>query len=233
MVVPTRRRPHNIPPLIEAFERTCSDPRTVAEITIDGDPDDIAYFEAMEPWVNKVAPVTVSNFTLRRGMCATLNHMVAPPALLGKAKSGPPTIIGFMGDDHRPRTVGWDQAVIDAMPPLGVVYCDDGFQGPNLPTSVFMDAELIRRLGWMVPPGIGHLFCDNAWKTLGEALGTLVYLPDVLIEHMHPHADKAPMDAGYAEVNSQSQWSQDENAYRRWVASGLATDVARVKAGGA
>ena len=41
------------------------------------------------------------------------------------------------------------------------------------------------------------------------------------------------MDAGYAEVNSQSQWSQDENAYRRWVASGLATDVARVKAGGA
>jgi hypothetical protein len=30
--------------------------------------------------------------------------------------------------------------------PLGVVYCDDGFQGPNLPTSVFMDAELIRRL---------------------------------------------------------------------------------------
>jgi hypothetical protein len=236
VVVPTRRRPHNIRSLIEAFAATTRHPDTTVEIVVDGADEATAdaYFDAWacEPectgdgcpnsWISLC---TQSH----RGMCATLNYIAAVPEFGAMTYS---TIVGFMGDDHRPRTVGWDQAIIDAMPPLGVVYCDDGFQGPNLPTSVFMDAELIRRLGWMVPPGIGHLFCDNAWKALGEALGTLVYLPDVLIEHMHPHADKAPMDQGYAEVNSARQWEADEAAFRRWVAADLPRDIARVKGAG-
>ena len=231
VVVPTRRRPHNIPPLIEAHMATRQGEHSLLEVVVDGDPDYEAYQTALQPMVGKKCYAAVRRMDERRGMCGTLNERVAGP--LGWAKHRAADIVGFMGDDHRPRTFGWDQAIIDAMPPLGVVYTDDGFQGPNLPTSVFMDAELIRRLGWMVPPGIGHLFCDNAWKTLGEALGTLVYLPDVLIEHMHPHADKAPMDAGYAEVNSARQWEADEAAVRKWVAADLPRDVARVKGGGA
>jgi len=196
---------------------------------VDGDPDWALYEDALAHFIGEHHRFAAWQSDDRLGMCGQLNAVT--PRILAQA-TPPVTIIGFMGDDHRPRTVGWDQAIIDAMPPLGVVYCDDGFQGPNLPTSVFMDAELIRRLGWMVPPGIGHLFCDNAWKTLGEALGTLVYLPDVLIEHMHPHAEKAPMDAGYAEVNSARQWEADEAAFRRWMAADLPRDIARAKAGG-
>jgi hypothetical protein len=201
-------------------------------VAIDGDEEHQQdYAEAWDVWAD-ADDHQLWIGTDRLGMCPRLN-LAAGMLLADQCDPDERLIVGFMGDDHRPRTVGWDQAVIDAMPPLGVVYCDDGFQGPNLPTSVFMDAELIRRLGWMVPPGIGHLFCDNAWKTLGEALGTLVYLPDVLIEHMHPHAEKAPMDAGYAEVNSARQWEQDEAAFRRWVAADLPRDIARVKGGGA
>ena len=226
VIVPTRRRPRNIPPLLEAFA-LASHPETALFVAVDGDPEHQQdYADAWEEHC-EVDRDQLWIGTDRLGMCPRLN-LSAGMVLADCA----PTIVGFMGDDHRPRTVGWDQRIIDAMPPLGVVYTDDGFQGENLPTSVFMDAELIRRLGWMVPPGIGHLFCDNAWKTLGEALGTLVYLSDVLIEHMHPHADKAPMDAGYAEVNSARQWEADEAAFRRWVAADLPRDVARVKAGG-
>lgn len=233
VIVPTRRRPQNIPPLIEAFDLTVTHPGTTVEIVVDGADEATAnaYFDAWScgpdcdgdgcpnSWVSMCTQP-------HRGMCPTLNHIAATPEFGAMTYS---TIIGFMGDDHRPRTVGWDQRIIDAMPPLGVVYTDDGFQGENLPTSVFMDAELVRRLGWMVPPGIGHLFCDNAWKALGEALGTLVYLPDVLIEHMHPHAGKAEMDAGYAEVNSARQWEADETAFRKWLAADLPRDVARVR----
>jgi hypothetical protein len=120
---------------------------------------------------------------------------------------------------------------IDAMQPLGVVYTADGIQNENLPTSVFMDAEIVRRLGWMVPPGITHLYCDNAWKNIGEALGTLTYLDDVLVEHMHPMASKAPMDAGYAEVNSAHRYEADRAAYRQWLAAGLPDDMRRVMRG--
>lgn len=229
MIVPTRRRPQNIPPLVEAFDATTTWPQTHVEVVIDGDPDAVEYERALARWIGTPSTFDLWNFSLRRGMCATLNHVSQMGHSLGRSPGNPPTIIGFMGDDHRPRTVGWDRRIIEAMPPLGVVYTDDGFQGENLPTSVFMDAELVRRLGWMVPPGIGHLFCDNAWKALGEALGTLVYLPDVLIEHMHPHAGKAEMDAGYAEVNSARQWEADEQAFRAWLAGGLPADVARVR----
>jgi hypothetical protein len=229
VIVPTRGRPHNIPPLIEAFDATTT-AETWLQVAVDGDPEHQQDYA--EAW-DELALLDDAVYQLwigsqRLGMCARLNN--ATTSVLDEQCD--PTdrlILGFMGDDHRPRTVGWDQAIIDAMPPLGVVYCDDGFQGENLPTSVFMDAELVRRLGWMVPPGIGHLFCDNAWKALGEALGTLAYLPDVLIEHMHPHAEKAPMDAGYAEVNSARQWEADEAAFRRWLAADLARDVARVR----
>lgn len=227
VIVPTRRRPHNIPPLIDAFAQA-SHPETCLVVAIDGDLDHQQEYADLWDEHNSVDRDLLWIGSERLGMCPRLNEQ-ALRLLEDQCDPTDPLIVGFMGDDHRPRTVGWDQAVIDAMPPLGVVYCDDGFQGPNLPTSVFMDAELVRRLGWMVPPGIGHLFCDNAWKALGEALGTLVYLPDVLIEHMHPHADKAPMDAGYAEVNSARQWEADEAAFRKWLAADLARDVARVQ----
>jgi hypothetical protein len=36
-----------------------------------------------------------------------------------------------------------------------------------------------------------------------------VYLPDVIIEHLHPAAGKAEMDEGYARVN-QPKWYEED-----------------------
>ena len=68
---------------------------------------------------------------------------------------------------------------------------------PRIPTAVFMGAGVIRELGYFNPPGCTHLFLDNAWRHYGEALGTLRYLPDVIIEHLHFLAGKAAKDALY------------------------------------
>lgn len=126
--------------------------------------------------------------------------------------------LGFAGDDHLPRTAGWARAYLAELRELGtgIVYGDDGIQGQRLPTQWAMTADIVRALGRMVPADVEHLYCDNAIRDLGEAAGCLRYLPDVLIEHMHPVAGKAAVDAGYLRVNRPEQYKRDAAAYRLW-----------------
>lgn len=140
--------------------------------------------------------------------------------------------LGFAGDDHLPRTPGWAGRYLAALRELGtgIVYGDDGLQGRRLPTQWAMTADIVRALGRMVPAPVEHLYCDNAIKDLGQATGCLRYLPDVLIEHMHPLAGKAPSDAGYRRVNSGGQYARDAAAYREWRDGRLADDARAVRA---
>ncbi len=137
-------------------------------------------------------------------------------------------IIGQTDDDRFPRTPGWDLAVADAMKPLGVVYCNDLHQGDAVAGGAFFDAEIIRRLGYMVPPTIQHLYMDNYMKALGEALGTLTYLPDVIIEHMHPDAGKADMDDGYRQVNSRDGYRDGKRAFQSYINHRLEQDLVKL-----
>jgi hypothetical protein len=141
-------------------------------------------------------------------------------------------VVGFMGDDHRPRTLDWDHtiAAIAKREPGSVIYGNDLIQGAALPTAVFMDARIVRALGWFVVPGMTHLFMDNLWKTLGEQLGTLRYLPEIVIEHVHPIAGKAEWDDGYREANDGAVWEHDEAIYNEWIAFQMPADIATIKA---
>lgn len=143
--------------------------------------------------------------------------------------------LGFAGDDHLPRTPGWARAYLDELHAIGtgIVYGNDGIQGQRLPTQWAMTADIVRALGRMVPADVEHLYCDNAVKDLGEAAGCLRYLPDVLIEHMHPVAGKAAMDAGYARVNRPDQYAKDRAAYETWRDRLLPDQAAMVRALGA
>lgn len=139
-------------------------------------------------------------------------------------------VVGFMGDDHCPRTPGWDAAILGASTPWTVVYGDDLFQGENIPTAVFMGATLIRELGYFNPPGCDHLYLDNAWKLYGQYLDTLRYLPEVVIEHVHYLTGKATEDELYREVNAPAMYAHDQRAYTEWANHQAAIDLDRVKA---
>jgi hypothetical protein len=114
------------------------------------------------------------------------------------------TILASFGDDHRPRTPGWDVAVTNAMNALGagLVYGADGLQDERLPTAPFWHASIIRALGWYSPPPLRHLYQDDYWLRLANDLGRRSYLPDVLIEHLHPSAGKATMDEQNRTIDS-------------------------------
>lgn len=226
VLVPSRGRPKNVARLIREWDLR-QDYDTKLVIAVDSDDPRLPEYEALEL---DGAQLVVGG---RRRLGGTLNALA--PLLAGLPwgdwlPSVAYDIVGFMGDDHVPRTPAWDHQVRAAMVPGGVVYGNDLIQGAALPTAVFMDSRIIRTLGWFVVPGMTHLFMDNLWKTLGEQLGTLRYLPDVIIEHVHPIAGKAEWDAGYVEANDGAVWEHDEAIYREWVAFQMPADIAKIKA---
>lgn len=221
VIVPSRGRPDNITELIDSWEST----RTYAELLVAVDSDD-EMLERYEMVLENAPSWATIHVAPRKRMAPTLNDR----AIESVERYD---VIGFMGDDHRPRTHGWDRAFAGGLAQLGgvgVAYGNDLFQGPNLPTAVWMSSCIVETLGYMVPPGMRHLFCDNFWRDLGNGLGRLIYLNHVVIEHMHPQAGKSEWDPGYVEVNSGDVWTADEETYKAYQHYRLQEDIDKIKA---
>lgn len=139
--------------------------------------------------------------------------------------------LASLGDDHLPRTPGWDSlllAAIDAMGGTGIAYGDDGIFREGLPTAPVISSDIVRALGWMCLPDCRHMAVDLAWKDLGLGAGCLAYVPEVSIEHVHPCAGKAAWDQTYA--TSEAGKEEDRAAWERWRETRMADDVARIRA---
>ena len=188
VIVPSRGRPDNVLALRDAFRSTQGGAADLL-FAFDEDDETMVTSEVLD----KVDYVVGERLRL----IGTLN-LVA----LGAVEDEGYDYVGFMGDDHRPRTAGWDLKIREQLKTMGtgIVYGNDLFQGANLPTAVFMTADIIGVLGYMAPPCLTHMFADNAWRAWGEGIGRFVYMPDVVIEHMHPEVGKAKTDDRYLDV---------------------------------
>jgi hypothetical protein len=221
-LVPTRGRPSNAMRLAQAWRETAS-PSTRLTFLLDDDDPELNNYLARFTHPSTDRDLFGYQVGPRRRLGGTLNHY-AP--IMAKHCDA----IGFMGDDHLPRTPGWDTTLgrIVAAAPGAIVYGNDLIQGMNLPTAVLMDSRVVAALGFMVPPGLVHMFMDNFWRDLGRELGRLVYRPDVVIEHLHPIAGKVEWDDRYLEVNDGVVMAADEAAYRVFQDVGMGRAVARV-----
>ena len=162
----------------------------------------------------------------------SMNNALNSGVRLALAGEAPPRILGFVGDDHRFRTSGWDRKVIDALDGMGggLVYGNDLAQRERLPTQVFINSNIVQALGWMGLPGAKHLYLDNAWLEIGTRLGRLRYLPDVVIQHCHPMFGTGEWDEGYRRVNAQEVYDHDRAVFEDWLATSFADDIERVRA---
>jgi len=221
-IVPSRTRPGNIAELAAVWAATSTGYAALVVAVDDDDPflEDylelgavLADYEHTREWFRMVV-----GERLRLG--GTLNQL-APVFAVDRLA------VGFMGDDHRPRTDGWDASVAAAIAGRRhvIAYGDDLIQRSALPTAVALDSRIVLELGYMVPPGLVHLYLDNYWLELGRRLGTLRYLDDVVIEHCHPTAGTAPPDELYAEVNHPDQYAADEARFRQYMATELTDAV--------
>ncbi len=224
VVVPSRSRPPNVARLVEAWQETGA--FEVASMRIDIDADDPAFagYMRLADGLPEGARIAVGHRW--RPLVWKLNRAA-------RQECHGYFALGFQGDDHLPRTDGWAQRYLFELAELGtgIVYGDDGYQHENTPTQWAMTSDIVRHLGQrMVPAPVDHLYCDDAVRDLGKAAGCLRYLPDVMIEHMHPSAGKAERDPQYVRVNSRSQYAADRPAYQRWVAERLGADANAVRA---
>ena len=210
IVVPSRSRPQNVARLLDAWAETGAP--GAADIRVDVDADD-----------TKFSGYVKLSESFPRGVRLAVGHVWRP--LVWKLNRATRQdcdryeALGFMGDDHLPRTKGWAQRYLAELRDLGtgIVYGDDGYQHENTPTQWAMTADICRALGGrMVPAPVDHLYCDDAVRDLGKVAGCLRYLPDVMIEHMHPSAGKAERDPQYIRVNSRAQYGRDRPAYHAW-----------------
>lgn len=219
VIVPTRGRPQNAARLAQAFRDTDALDALPVFVADSDDPELPAYRTLLDDGALPRLMVTPSGM---RGMCLALNYAARRYAELYEA-------VGFMGDDHLPRTTHWDSPVMEALDSLEprIVYGNDLLQGPNLPTAVFMQSRMIRAMGFMAPRDMQHLYLDNFWKALGESLNGLRYLPEVIIEHLHPVNGKAEWDERYRAVNAAEVDRADRDAWLAYEADGRFESVVR------
>ncbi len=231
VIVPTLARPHAVAPLAEAFALTCTQ-ETWLLWCVDEHPDtDINAYHDEIYRARKFYPQQRMLTNPPMTYVAAMNFHVGK--LLQVASRTPLYALTMLSDDHRPETVGWDDRYLTALRQLGtgIVYGDDGHQGEALPTQMAITADIIDALGYVAPPCLDHMYCDNYWKELAEGAGCLTYLPDVKITHCHPGAGKGEWDASYRRSNAADKYAKDKAAYDAFRASGqLDRDIAVVKA---
>lgn len=160
---------------------------------------------------------------------AWMNEVLQEGADSVLARPAPPDIIGFIGDDNRFRTDGWDVLVTEALSEGGIAYGNDLAQGENLPAHVFVTTAIVKALGWFGLPGSHHLYLDNTWKALGVGADCLHYLPNVVVEHLHPSFGKGQMDKSYRVSNAESTYGHDSAVFHRWIATTASRDIELVR----
>jgi hypothetical protein len=222
VIVPSRGRPDAALELVNAVVDTRQIASTNVVVAVDSN-------DQMLDLYREVCDVRsdVSRIEVVQGgwMVAALNEaamrVVSDPAI---------TAVGFLGDDHRPRTHGWDSSYLSALNELGagVVYGDDLLQHEFVPTQCAMSAEIIRQLGWMAHPTLKHMYVDTLWRDMARPVGKLRYLPDIVVEHLHYLNNKATMDAGYERVNDPVVYQVDEEAFRQLHATGVVRAASEV-----
>jgi hypothetical protein len=207
VIIPTRGRPQAIPEIMAAWDETGATADVLFCVDKD-DPELAGYKQQAKVYADDGRVRFV--FWARKRLCGTLNQ-----AAVKNADSY--RFLAFMGDDHRPRPADrpWDERFRECLSGggPGLVYGNDLLQGENMPTAVAMTSDIVQTLGYFAPPQLVHLCLDLAWLEWGRRLGRITYLPDVVIEHMHPANGKAALDQGYEEANSAEQVSSDSAAY--------------------
>jgi hypothetical protein len=217
LIVPSRGRPENIRRLCVALEDTNAE----LDLAVGVDQDDpiLEQYKAVQDeydfqlWISQE----------RKRFAATVNYIALHSHEDYK-------YLAWMGDDHLPRTKHWDKRYRDVLDYLkvGVVYGNDLVMGQAIATELAFTSNIVGALGYAIPPGFVHLFVDNYFMELGNSINALQYLPDVVVEHLHPTVGNAQEDQTYREANSPENWTNDERRFRDYIANELSIDAEKL-----
>jgi len=140
--------------------------------------------------------------------------------------------LGFMEDDCVYRATDWESTFVTKLNEMGhngIVYPSDTLNhGPSLITVSLpvMDSSIVKRLGFMSPPGLQCVFPDNFWTVLARDLGMNGFLQHILIRHDHYSTGRSAEDET---ARAQSPFFPlDQNRYHEYMLADYNTDLAKL-----
>jgi hypothetical protein len=213
LIVPSRGRPQNIARLLDAVRATAG-MATHVHVAVDDDDPELSRYE----YVMKRSGSSGDELETgaRKGLADWTNEIA-----VRRAAEYP--FLASIGDDHVPRTPGWDKALTRAITDMGgtgFAYPWDGTR-EDIPEAVFMSGDIVGALGWMCLPGLKHWYIDNVWADLGRGAGCLRHLRAVAVDHAWK-ADQTSKDSG-------EKLAADREVYYKWRNSErMAEDIATV-----
>ncbi len=189
ILCPTRKRPQNITRLVDNIVATVSNVQNI-EFLVYIDDDDEESIPALQYAAEKL------NVNAVQGNKLIGSQMYNE---LGKLAQG--DIIMFAADDIIFKTPNWDVIVQkefdDIEDKILFVYGEDGFQKGRIGTHGFVHRHWVDILGYVLPPKLASSYTDEWVTDVAVKAGRRRYIPELLVEHLHPATGKAPNDETY------------------------------------
>lgn len=192
LLLPTRGRPALVARFLDSVWQQAADPARV-EVVMYMDDDDTASHGISHPHLDLVKIIGP------RLAMGALNS-----ACLGRSKG---EIIILCNDDIVVRTPGWDdkiRALHESMPDgIYLAYPNDLFKGRRLCAFPVLARKTCELLGEPFPRAYQGAFIDyhllDIFKRLEPRLPRtrIIYMEDVVFEHMHFRSGKGKLDATY------------------------------------
>jgi len=206
LILPTRERPALARQALDSVARTAARPQQL-EVVLYVDLDDVPSHGIGHPDLRVV-------------------KLIRPRARMGAitqacyaASAG--RYLMLLNDDVVCRTDGWDAAVLGRFgrypDDVALVWGNDLFRGDTLPSHPILSRTGCEIMGGVCPPKYHRDYIDAHIYDVFCALrrhghDRLVYLPDVVFEHMHVEAGKAPAD----NTSVKRRKTDDELTYIAW-----------------
>jgi hypothetical protein len=187
---PTRKRTQSLARLMESILNNANHPERV-HFAFYVDDDDVVTLDFLDN-VKKNFPVNivvVKEPHNARPLSDTYNVLYKNCAV---------DIMMQFGDDTVMRTKGWDTLVEETFRKfddrLALVYGRDGIHNEGFAPHYALHRNWIDALGYASPPYFTVDWSDTWTFEIAKALNRHVFLPDLLIEHLHWTQGKSPID---------------------------------------
>jgi hypothetical protein len=215
VIVPSRGRPQNVARLLDSVRETRRID-THVHVAVDEDDEKLPQYRAVMDKAGAAGDVLEAG--PRKGLCAWTNEIAV-------RRAGEYPFLASFGDDHVPRTPGWDLALCRAITDMGgtgFAYPWDGTR-EDIPEACVMSSDIVAALGWMCMPSLAHWYPDQVWADLGRGAGCLRHCRAIAVDHVHPATGQARADATTRD-NGRSL-DADRDAYWAWRKGRMAADI--------
>ncbi len=206
LILPTRNRTALVHRALDSIVQTAEYPEKL-EIVLYIDSDDLESHEIDHPTLNLIKLIQPR---------ARMGHMTQTCFAASKGR-----YVMLFNDDVLCRTRRWDEVIRRRFERFGddvaLVWGNDLFRGAAIPSHPILPRTVCDILGGICPRSyhrdyidvhLYDVFCQL--RRLGH--DRLLYLPDLVFEHLHPEAGKGICDATYLKSHHQD----DELTYLAW-----------------